>query len=86
MGRDVSGPGPGAPGGALLIVGDVVTDVVARHRGPLSGGTDTAAVIRTLPGGAGANVACWAAHWGCADVRLLGRVGPDAAAWHERAL
>lgn len=72
--------------GALLVVGDVVTDVVARHRGPLAAGTDTAAVIRTLPGGAGANVACWAAYAGCADVRLLGRVGADAAAWHEREL
>ncbi|MFF5545607.1 carbohydrate kinase family protein [Streptomyces olivaceoviridis] len=72
--------------GALLVVGDVVTDVIARHRGPLAAGTDTAAVIRRLPGGAGANVACWAAHTGCADVRLLGRVGADAAAWHEREL
>ncbi|MET8949386.1 carbohydrate kinase family protein [Streptomyces sp. NPDC004393] len=72
--------------GALLVIGDVVTDVVARHRGPLAAGTDTAAVIRTLPGGAGANVACWAAHWGCPDVRLLGRVGADTAAWHEREL
>ncbi|WKE72289.1 carbohydrate kinase family protein [Streptomyces sp. WP-1] len=72
--------------GALLVVGDVVTDVVARHRGPLATGTDTAAAIRTLPGGAGANVACWAAHSGCADVRLLGRVGADAADWHEREL
>ncbi|MFG3661954.1 carbohydrate kinase family protein [Streptomyces sp. NPDC047706] len=82
----MSGPGPGSRRGALLVAGDVVTDVVARHRGPLAGGTDTAAVIRTLPGGAGANVACWAAHRGCADVRLLGRVGADSAAWHERAL
>ena len=72
--------------GALLVVGDVVTDVVARHRGPLATGTDTAAMIRTLPGGAGANVACWAAASGCADVRLLGRVGADAAAWHGREL
>ncbi|MFH8286880.1 carbohydrate kinase family protein [Streptomyces antibioticus] len=90
MGRRVSGlPGGAAAregGGALLVVGDVVTDVVARHRGPLASGTDTVAVIRTLPGGAGANVACWAAHRGCADVRLLGRVGADAAAWHEREL
>ncbi|RPE44798.1 sugar/nucleoside kinase (ribokinase family) [Streptomyces sp. Ag109_O5-1] len=73
-------------GGALLVVGDVVTDIVARHRGPLAAGTDTAAVIRTLPGGAGANVACWAAHTGCAEVRLVGRVGADAAKWHEREL
>ncbi|MER5211599.1 sugar kinase [Streptomyces sp. NPDC002838] len=70
----------------MLVVGDVVTDVVARRRGPLAAGTDTAATIRTLPGGAGANVACWAAHGGHAEVRLLGRVGADAAAWHEREL
>ncbi|WP_128377987.1 carbohydrate kinase family protein [Streptomyces cavernae] len=72
--------------GALLVVGDVVTDVVARHRGPLAAGTDTAAVIRTVPGGAGANVACWAARWGWPDVRLLGRVGAEGVAWHEREL
>ncbi|WP_373921846.1 carbohydrate kinase family protein [Streptomyces sp. T12] len=88
-GRGDAGDGPvpaGERGGALLVVGDVVTDVIARHRGPLASGTDTAAAIRTVPGGAGANVACWAAHWGGAEVRLLGRVGTDAAAWHERAL
>ncbi|WP_318207203.1 MULTISPECIES: carbohydrate kinase family protein [unclassified Streptomyces] len=72
--------------GALLVVGDVVTDVVARHRTPLAPATDTAAEIRTLPGGAGANAACWAARSGCPDVRVLGRVGTDAADWHERAL
>ncbi|MDO0928219.1 PfkB family carbohydrate kinase [Streptomyces sp. TG1A-8] len=83
MGPEVTA---GRRNGALLVVGDVVTDVVVRHRGPLATGTDTAAVIRTLPGGAGANVACWAAHAGCADVRLLGRVGADAARWHEREL
>ncbi|AVV47579.1 sugar kinase [Streptomyces sp. P3] len=88
MSERPSGRGPTGPpgGGALLVVGDVVTDVVARHRGPLASGTDTVAVIRTLPGGAGANVACWAAHWGCADVRLLGRVGAESVTWHERAL
>ncbi|MEU5522170.1 PfkB family carbohydrate kinase [Streptomyces sp. NPDC047860] len=80
----------GVPGdvraGALLVAGDVITDVVARYRGPLASGTDTAAAIRTVPGGAGANVACWAARRGGAEVRLLGRVGADAAAWHEREL
>ncbi|MFJ4712430.1 carbohydrate kinase family protein [Streptomyces sp. NPDC088785] len=73
-------------GGALLVVGDVVTDVVARHRGPLARGTDTTARIRTVPGGAGANVACWAAYAGCPDVALLGRVGADSARWHAEAL
>ncbi|MGW9449318.1 carbohydrate kinase family protein [Streptomyces sp. NPDC055632] len=73
-------------GRALLVVGDVVTDVVARHRTPLAAATDTAAEIRTLPGGAGANAACWAVRSGGGEVRLLGRVGTDAADWHERAL
>ncbi|MFC8077381.1 carbohydrate kinase family protein [Streptomyces sp. NPDC057307] len=83
----MSGERPaGGDAGALLIVGDVVTDVVARHRTPLAHGTDTAAEIRTLPGGAGANAACWAVSTGCADVRLLGRVGADAAGWHEERL
>lgn len=81
-----AGAGPAGTRGALLVIGDVITDVVARHRGPLAAGTDTGAAIRTVPGGAGANVACWAAHWGCADVRLLGRVGADTAGWHEREL
>ncbi|MER5884329.1 PfkB family carbohydrate kinase [Streptomyces sp. NPDC001941] len=70
----------------LLVVGDVVTDVVARHAEPLAPATDTAARIRTLPGGAGANAACWAASRGCQEVRLLARVGTDAHDWHADAL
>lgn len=79
---------PAAPAGpgALLVVGDVVTDVVAVHAEPLAPGTDTPARIRTLPGGAGANAACWAAQAGAPEVRLLARVGTDSAGWHERAL
>jgi sugar/nucleoside kinase (ribokinase family) len=72
--------------GALLVVGDVITDVVARHPEPLAPATDTAARIRTLPGGAGANAACWAARSGAPEVRLLACVGTDSADWHERAL
>ncbi|WP_438294436.1 carbohydrate kinase family protein [Streptomyces sp. HUAS TT7] len=82
----MSGAGGDRAGGGLLVVGDVVTDVVARHRGPLAPATDTAADIRTVPGGAGANAACWAAHSGCPDVRLLARVGRDSAGWHELRL
>ncbi|MGW7189789.1 carbohydrate kinase family protein, partial [Streptomyces sp. NPDC054838] len=74
------------PAGALLVVGDVVTDVVAVHPEPLAPATDTAARIRTLPGGAGANAACWAARSGAVEVRLLARVGAESARWHERAL
>lgn len=85
-------PGAGATGapqavpGALVVVGDVVTDVVAVHQEPLTPATDTPARIRTLPGGAGANAACWAARTGTAEVRLLARVGRESARWHERAL
>lgn len=78
--------GDAAAGGGLLVVGEVVTDVVARHRTPLAYGTDTTARIRTLPGGAGANVACWAAWSGCPDVRLLARAGVESAGWHREAL
>ncbi|MCX4630488.1 MULTISPECIES: carbohydrate kinase family protein [unclassified Streptomyces] len=72
--------------GALLVIGDVVTDVVAVHPEPLTPATDTAARIRTLPGGAGANAACWAARAGVAEVRLLARVGTESARWHEQSL
>ncbi|WBB64710.1 PfkB family carbohydrate kinase [Streptomyces sp. WMMC500] len=69
----------------MLVIGDVVTDVVARHTAPLAVGTDTPAGIAILPGGAGANVAAWAAHCG-ARVRLLARAGRDSADWHRAAL
>ncbi|WP_225846085.1 carbohydrate kinase family protein [Streptomyces sp. HPF1205] len=86
----MTGPSPyrprhGTPAAALLVIGDVVTDVVALHRSPLAAHTDTAARIALRPGGAGGNVACWAARRG-ARVRLLARVGADWAAWHEEAL
>lgn len=68
--------------GRLLVVGDVVTDIVAVPEAPLSPDSDTAARIRTRPGGSGANTAAWAAHCG-ASVRMLGRVGADSADWHR---
>ncbi|MFF4414113.1 carbohydrate kinase family protein [Streptosporangium sp. NPDC001559] len=76
-------------GSGLLVIGDVVTDVVALHEGPaLSGlavGTDTAADIVLRPGGSGANTASWAAHLG-ADARILTRVGYDTGEWHAAEL
>ncbi|MFI7233908.1 carbohydrate kinase family protein [Streptomyces cyaneofuscatus] len=79
----VAGPSTGR---GLLVVGDVVTDVVALHGSPLVHGTDTAARIRRVPGGAGANVACWAVRSGCRDVALLARAGTESAGWHRDAL
>ncbi|MFE2293624.1 carbohydrate kinase family protein [Streptomyces sp. NPDC059452] len=82
-GADQALPGPGR---GLLVVGDVVTDVVALHGSGLVHGTDNAARIRSLPGGAGANVACWAVRSGCRDVALVARAGAESADWHREAL
>ncbi|GGO76503.1 carbohydrate kinase family protein [Nonomuraea cavernae] len=72
-------------GGGLLVIGDVITDVVAIHGAPVLAGTDTAADIALRPGGSGANTAAWAAHLG-ADVRLLARLGYDSSEWHTTEL
>ncbi|WP_068928939.1 carbohydrate kinase family protein [Planobispora rosea] len=73
----------------LLVIGDVVTDVVALHGGAglscLEAGTDTAADIVLRPGGSGANTASWAARLG-ADARILTRVGSDTGEWHRAEL
>ncbi len=76
--------GPGR-GGGLLVIGDVVTDVVALHGSPVMSGTDTAADIVLRPGGSGANTAAWAARLG-GDVRLLARLGYDSSEWHTTEL
>ncbi|MFC9860770.1 MULTISPECIES: carbohydrate kinase family protein [unclassified Streptomyces] len=78
--------GDRSPSGGLLVVGEVVTDIVARHASALVHGTDTAARISTLPGGAGANAACWAARSGCRDVTLLARAGAGSVSWHRESL
>ncbi|MEN3533979.1 PfkB family carbohydrate kinase [Microbispora sp. ZYX-F-249] len=70
---------------ALLVIGDVVTDVVALHDGPVATGTDTPADIALRPGGSGANTASWAARLG-ADTRLLARAGYDTGEWHAAEL
>ncbi|MCM2425281.1 carbohydrate kinase family protein [Streptomyces sp. RKAG337] len=74
-----------AAGTSLLVIGDVVTDIVARHHKPLAPDTDTSARIAVRPGGSGANTASWAARSG-ADVRLLARAGADSADWHRDVL
>jgi sugar/nucleoside kinase (ribokinase family) len=69
-------PGPPRP---VVVVGDLMVDVVARMSAPLAIGSDTAARVRSRPGGAGANVAAWLAVAG-APVTLVARAGDDAAA------
>ncbi len=64
--------------GAILVIGDVVTDIVAVHRGPLAAGSDTTARISITSGGSAANTAAWLAYAG-ASVHFLGVVGVDPA-------
>jgi sugar/nucleoside kinase (ribokinase family) len=78
-------PTSAAGGGALLVIGDVATDIVALLGAPLAEHTDTAARIAVRPGGSAANTAAWAARAG-ARVRLLSRVGADSADWHRTEL
>ncbi|HEX2419670.1 MAG TPA: PfkB family carbohydrate kinase [Micromonosporaceae bacterium] len=64
--------------GRVLVVGDLVTDVVAVPSGPLVEGTDTATAISLTGGGAGANTAAWLVHAGRAAT-LVAAVGTDPA-------
>ncbi|MEU2611703.1 PfkB family carbohydrate kinase [Micromonospora sp. NPDC007271] len=62
----------------IVVVGDVITDVVAVLSGPLATGSDTAAGIQFSGGGQAANTAAWLAAQG-ADVTLAAAVGDDEA-------
>ncbi|RIV40959.1 carbohydrate kinase family protein [Micromonospora radicis] len=65
-------------GGRVLVVGDVITDVVAVLAAPLARGSDTAAGIQFAGGGQAANTASWLAAQGI-PVTLVGAVGDDDA-------
>ena len=69
----------------VLVVGDVINDVLAEARGPLTHGDDNPAVIRTQPGGSAANQAAWMAAVGL-DVVFAGRVGARDAGFHRQEL
>jgi ribokinase len=62
----------------VLVVGDLVTDVLVSHAGPLAAGSDTDARILVGGGGQAANTAAWLAHAG-ARVVLIAAVGADHA-------
>src|SRR5436190_5413371 len=64
--------------GRIIVVGDVVTDVLAIYADPLAVGTDTGARIELTGGGSAANVAAWLASVGV-PVTLVAVVGADAA-------
>lgn len=62
----------------VVVLGDVMTDVVARVDRPLAPASDTPAAIRMRRGGSAANTAAWLGHLGV-PVTFLGCVGDDAA-------
>jgi len=59
-------------------LGDIATDILAVHSGPIAVGSDTAATISRTGGGSAANTATWLVHAGV-DAELVGVVGRDAA-------
>lgn len=67
-------PRPGAP---VVVLGDVMTDVIARYAGDLAVGSDTPARVVLRPGGAAANTAAWLGHLGARCV-FCGCIGDDA--------
>lgn len=62
----------------VVVVGDLMTDAVARAAYPLARASDTPASVTMLGGGSGANVAAWLAVEG-GDVAFVGRRGSDIA-------
>jgi sugar/nucleoside kinase (ribokinase family) len=63
---------------SVVVVGDVVTDVLAMHQLPLATGSDTSARVSMLGGGSGANTAAWLAVSGV-PTAFVGVVGADEA-------
>ncbi|HEY7433331.1 MAG TPA: sugar kinase [Streptosporangiaceae bacterium] len=62
----------------IVVVGDLMTDTVARAALPLAKGSDTPATVTAHGGGSGANIAAWLASDG-AEVAFVGRRGADIA-------
>jgi sugar/nucleoside kinase (ribokinase family) len=60
----------------VVVVGDLMTDAVARAAYPLAKGSDTPAAVTMHGGGSGANVASWLAVEGV-EVAFVGRRGSD---------
>lgn len=70
--------------GAVLVVGDVMTDIIVRPEGPLVRGSDRRAKITLTAGGSGANQAVWLGSFDV-PVSLFARVGAEDVAQLEAA-
>jgi sugar/nucleoside kinase (ribokinase family) len=62
----------------VLVVGDIITDILAVYSGAIAVGSDTPAAISVSGGGSAANTASWLA-WLGHPVELVAVVGRDAA-------
>jgi sugar/nucleoside kinase (ribokinase family) len=62
----------------VVVIGDLMTDAVARAAFPLAKGGDTPATVTMHGGGSGANVASWLAVAGV-EAAFVGRRGADIA-------
>ena len=60
----------------VIVIGDVVTDILTVHEGPLAIGSDTIARVRISGGGSAANTAAWLAAAGH-PVAFAGVAGQD---------
>src|SRR5690625_7177044 len=60
----------------VVVIGDLMTDAVARAFHPLARGSDTPASVVMYGGGSGANIASWLAVEGT-DTTFVGRRGSD---------
>ena len=69
--------------GSILVLGDVMTDVVALAEATPVRGSDVAAHVSTRGGGSAANLAAWLAVSG-RSVTMIARVGADA--WGDAAI
>jgi sugar/nucleoside kinase (ribokinase family) len=71
---------------AVLVVGDVITDISVQLREPVAWGTDTRSTVQPRAGGSAANAAAWMAV-AEAEVVFVGRVGNDVFAdFHRQEL
>jgi len=71
--------------GKLLVVGDIMTDIIAKPERPLNVGSDTPARIESHLGGSAANQATWLAQFNT-KVTLVAKVGASDAERHRSSL
>lgn len=74
---------PTTPAPQIIVMGDVITDIIAYQAGSLVEASDTRTRIAIRPGGSAANLAVWLAASGLA-VYFVGHVGSDPFGYYHR--